>query len=129
MVVRLILTIAAWRRHFNRCVSVQRILQGCGCMSRAPTSPDPGSCRDSKRVHSHTETRPPVYTDNCKNTLTVTDAGKIRLSSGTCILWLLVLEMCCYIFVNVTTADFKSLSLRSIEEQLNAIVFPIVYGK
>lgn len=31
MVVRLILTIAAWRGHFNRCVSVQCILQGCGC--------------------------------------------------------------------------------------------------
>lgn len=36
----------------------------------------------------------------------------------------LVLGMCCYrIFVNVTTADFKSLSLHLIEEQFNIIVF------
>lgn len=42
----------------------------------------------------------------------------------------LVLGMCCYrIFVNVTTADFKSLSLHLIEEQLNTNFFYIVYGK
>lgn len=39
----------------------------------------------------------------------------------TYILWLL--EMCCYrIFVNVTTADFKRLSLRLTEEQVNTIL-------